>query len=160
MLSCKLREDRLSLNVNMFYLHLVGQPCSRSSGPHSCRGDLGRVKIHPVSNRRQGLQGQQEHHFGGVLFCYFSVVKLGLTPCHHHGLQATSLPCPSLSPGVLLKFMYLESVTISSSVTPFPSCSQSFPASGSFPVSWLFTSAGQSIGASASASVLPMSIQG
>ena len=50
--------------------------------------------------------------------------------------------------------------TISSSVTPFSSCLQSFPASGSFPMSWLFASSGQSIGASASASVLPMDIQG
>ena len=49
--------------------------------------------------------------------------------------------------------------TISSSVTPFSSCLQSFPGSGSFPTSWLFTSGGQSIGASASASVLPMNIQ-
>ena len=48
--------------------------------------------------------------------------------------------------------------TISSSVVPFSSCLQSFPASGSFPMSWLFTSGGQSIGASAS--VLPMNIQG
>ena len=44
-------------------------------------------------------------------------------------------------------------------VTPFSSCPQSFPASGSFPVSWLFTSGSQSIGASASASVLPVNIQ-
>ena len=51
-------------------------------------------------------------------------------------------------------------LTISSSVTPFSSCLHSFPASGSFPVSRLFASGGQSIGASASASVLPMSIQG
>ena len=50
--------------------------------------------------------------------------------------------------------------TISSSVTPFSSCLQSFPGSGSFPTSWLFTSGGQSIGASASASVLPKNIQG
>ena len=50
--------------------------------------------------------------------------------------------------------------TILSSVTPFSSCPQSFPASGSFPVNWLFVSGGQSIGASASASVLPMTIQG
>ena len=50
--------------------------------------------------------------------------------------------------------------TISSSVTLFSSCLQSFPASGSFPVRWLFASGGQSIGASASASVLPKSIQG
>ena len=49
--------------------------------------------------------------------------------------------------------------TMSSSVVPF-SCPQSFPASGSFPMSQLFTSGGQSIGASASASVLPMNIQG
>ena len=50
--------------------------------------------------------------------------------------------------------------TISSSVIPFSSHFQSFPASGSFPMSQLFTSDGQSIGASASASVLPMNIQG
>ena len=49
--------------------------------------------------------------------------------------------------------------TISSFVIPFSSCFQSFPASGSFPMSQLFTSGGQSIGASASASVLPMNIQ-
>ena len=64
----------------------------------------------------------------------------------------------------LCKLMSTESVmchpTISSSVIPFSSCPQSFPASGSFPLSWLFTSNGQSIGASASASVLPMNIQG
>ena len=47
-----------------------------------------------------------------------------------------------------------------SSVVPFSSCPQSFPAWGSFPMSWLFASGGQSIGASASASVLPMNIQG
>ena len=50
--------------------------------------------------------------------------------------------------------------TISSSVIPFSSCLHSFPASGSFPISQLFASGGQSIGASASASVLPMNIQG
>ena len=50
--------------------------------------------------------------------------------------------------------------TISSSVVPLSSCLQSFPASGPFPVSWLFASCSQSIGASVSASVLPMNIQG
>ena len=50
--------------------------------------------------------------------------------------------------------------TISSSVTPFFSCLQSFPASGSFLMSWLFASGGRNIGASASTSVLPMNIQG
>ena len=60
----------------------------------------------------------------------------------------------------LLKLMSLESVmpTISCSVFPFSSCPQSFPASGSFPISRLFTSGGQSTEASASVSVLPMNI--
>ena len=63
----------------------------------------------------------------------------------------------------LLKFKSIESVMfsiISSSVTTFSSCPQSFPASESFPMSQLFPSGGQSIGASASASVLPVNIQG
>ena len=80
-----------------------------------------------------------------------------------HGLQHTSLPCPSLSPGVCSDSCPLSQwchPSISSSVVPFSSCPQSFPASGSFPVSQLFPSGGQSIGASASASVLPMNIQG
>ena len=54
---------------------------------------------------------------------------------------------------------YWEAITLSSSVFPFSSCPQSFPASGSFPVSTLFGSGGRSIGVSASASVLPISIQ-
>ena len=58
----------------------------------------------------------------------------------------------------LRKLQEIESVTISSSATPF--CLKSFQASESFPVSQLFASGGQSIGASASASVLPMNIQG
>ena len=63
----------------------------------------------------------------------------------------------------LHKLMSIELVmhpNISSSVVPFSSCLLSFPASGSFPMSCLFVSGGQSIGASASASVLPMNIQG
>ena len=78
-----------------------------------------------------------------------------------HGLQHTRLPCPSLSPRAcsnscpLSRWCYL---TISSSVTLF-FCLQSFPASESFPMSQLFALASQSIGAVASASVFPMSIQ-
>ena len=75
-----------------------------------------------------------------------------------HELQRARLPCPSLSDSCPLDWWcYL---TISSSVTPFTFCLQSFPASGAFLMSWLFTSGSQSIGASASASVLPMNIQG
>ena len=80
-----------------------------------------------------------------------------------HELQHARLPCLSLSPKVCSNSCPLNwwcHPTISSSVAPFSSCPQSFPASGSFPMSKLFASGGQSIGASASASVLPMNIQG
>ena len=71
-------------------------------------------------------------------------------------------PCPSPTPGVHPNPCPLSPwchPTISSSVIPFSSCLQSLPASGSFPMSQLFTSGGQSIRVSASASVLPMNIQ-
>ena len=79
-----------------------------------------------------------------------------------HGLQHTRLPCPPPTPGVHPNPCPLSQwchPTISSSVVPFSSCLQSFPASGSFQMSHFFTSGGQSTGASASASVLPMNIQ-
>ena len=79
-----------------------------------------------------------------------------------HGLQHAKLPSPSLSPGVCSNSCSLGPwcrPTISSSVIPFSSCLQSFPESGSFPMSWLFASEGQSIGASASDSLLPVNIQ-
>ena len=71
-------------------------------------------------------------------------------------------PCPSPTPGVHSNSCPSNRwchLAISSPVTPFSSCLQSFPASESFPVSWLFASGGQSTRASASASVLPMNIQ-
>ena len=82
-----------------------------------------------------------------------------------HGLQHTRLPCPSLFEGVCSNsgpLNWWRHSTISSSITPLSSWLQSFLALGSFPVSCLFTSSGQSIEAwhSASASVLPMNIQG
>ena len=81
---------------------------------------------------------------------------------HPHGLQHSRLPCPSLSPGVCLNLYPLIQwchPTISSSIALFSSCSQYFLASGSFSLSWLFVSGGQSLGGSASTSVLPMNIQ-
>ena len=80
-----------------------------------------------------------------------------------HELQYGRLPCPSLSPGVCSYSCPLSRwchPTISSSAAPFSSCPLSFLASGSFQMSWLFTSGGQTIGASASASVPPVNIQG
>ena len=71
------------------------------------------------------------------------------------------LPCPSLSPRVSSNscpFSKWCHSTISSFVSPFSSCPQSFPASGFFPVNQLFELSGQSIGTSASTSVLPMNI--
>ena len=79
-----------------------------------------------------------------------------------HGLQDARPPRPSPTPGVFSNSYPLSQwchPTISSSVVPFSSHFQSFPASGSSPMSQFFTSGGQNIGASASASVLPMSIQ-
>ena len=80
-----------------------------------------------------------------------------------HGLQPARLLCPSLSPGVCSNSCPLSwwcHPTISSSVIPFSSCLQFFPASGSFPMSELFVSGGQSIETSISPSVLRMNSQG
>ena len=88
-----------------------------------------------------------------------SVVSDSLWP---HGLQHTRPPCPSPTPGVDSNSCPLSPwchPTISSSVVPFSSCLQSFPASGSFKMSHLFASGGQSTGLSASTSVLPVNIQ-
>ena len=79
-----------------------------------------------------------------------------------HGLQHTRLPCPSPTPEVHSNSCPLGRwchPIISSSVIPFSSCLQSFPAWGSFPMNKFFPSSGQSIGVSASTSVLPMNIQ-
>ena len=88
-----------------------------------------------------------------------SVVSDSLWP---YRLQQARLPCPSLAPGACSNSCPLSQryhPTISSSVVPFSSCLQSFPASGSFPVSQFFASGRQSIRALASASVLPVNIQ-
>ena len=87
-----------------------------------------------------------------------SVLSDSLPP---HGLQDTRLPCSSPCRRVCSNSCPLSQwfhPTISSSVVPFSSCPQSFPASGSFPINQFFTSGGQSIGVSAS--VLPLNIQG
>ena len=88
-----------------------------------------------------------------------SVVSDSLWP---HWLQHTRFPCLSPMPGACSNSYPLSRwycPTTSSSVIPFSSLLQSFPASGSFPMSQFFVSGGQSIGVSASASVLPMNIQ-
>ena len=95
----------------------------------------------------------------------FSVsVQLSLSHVYlwPHKLQHTRPPCPSSTPRAYPNSCPLSQwchPTISSSVIPFFSCPQSFPESGSFPMSQLFLSDGQSTGVSASASVIPMTIQ-
>ena len=88
-----------------------------------------------------------------------SVVSNSLRP---HGLQHARPPCPSPTPRVYSNWCPLSQwchPTISPSVVLFSACPQSFPASGSFPMSQLFTSGGQRTGVSASTSILPMNIQ-
>ena len=92
---------------------------------------------------------------------FSSVAQLCLT-LWLHGLQHARPPCPSPTPGIYSNSCPLSlwcHPTISSSVVPFSSHLQSFPAPGSFQMSQFFTSGGQSIRVSASASVLPMNIQ-
>ena len=97
-----------------------------------------------------------------LLLSQFSSVHLVMSnSLRPHGLQCTRLPCPSPTPGVYSNSCPLSQwchPTISSSVSPFCSHLQSFPASGSFQMSQFFTSGGQSTGVSVSASVLPMNI--
>ena len=93
-----------------------------------------------------------------LLFSH-TVVSDSLWP---HGLQHARPPCPSPASGAYSNSCPLSRwchPTISSSVIPFSSHLQSFPASGSFPMSQFFASGGQNIGVSASASFLPMNIQ-
>ena len=98
--------------------------------------------------------------YGSFLLLFScSVVSDSLQP---HWLQHARLPCPSPSPRACANACQLSwwcHPTFLSSVLPFSSCHQSFPASGSFPMSWLFESDGQSIKASALASVLLMNVQ-
>ena len=101
-----------------------------------------------------------EEALNDLLLFSCSVMSFSLQP---HRMQYARLPCPSPSPRACSNSCPLSQwchPTISSSVIPFSSHLQSFPTSGSFPMSWLLTSGGQSIGASASASVLPMNIKG
>ena len=104
--------------------------------------------------RRNGGRDQT-----ALLLFSHSVVANSLLP---HELQHTRLSCPSSTPGAWSNTCPLSPwcyPTISSSFTPFSSCPQSFPVSGSFPTTQPITSGGQSIRASASVSVLPINIQ-
>ena len=114
------------------------------------------VSVHGVT--KSLMTEKTKHTHGSVQFSR-SVMSSSLRP---HGLQCSRPPCPSPTPGVYSKSCPSSQwchLTISFSVVPFSSHLQSFPASESFQMSQLFASGGQSIGVSASASVLPMNIQ-
>ena len=111
-----------------------------------------------VKQLRFAKKSSNNHKFSSVQFSS-SVVSDSLWP---HQLQHARLPCLSQTPGVYSNSCLLSwwcHLAISSSVTPFSSCPQSLPASGSFPMSQLFAWGGQNTGVSASASVLPMNTQ-
>ena len=119
-----------------------------------------------VSSGAGGRYVMCPHHSGPMpSLCVLAVVQ-SISPVQLSATPWTAAHQALLSSTVswsLLKLMSIDSwcyLTLSFSVAPFSFCLQSFPASGSFPMSWLFTSGGQSIGVSASASVLPMSTQG
>ena len=119
------------------------------------------TKILQLTMHRTALPSpytQQAIQFSSVQFSH-SVVSDTL---RSHGLHHARPPCPSPAPRVHSNSCLLSRwchPTISSSVSSFSSCLQSFPAWGSFQMSQFFESGGQSIGVSASASVLPMNIQ-
>ena len=116
------------------------------------------LKAHLTSHSWCLSLREWQYHHGSFQFSH-SVISNSLWP---HGLQHTRFPYPSLTPRASSNW-YPSSQwchpTISSSVIRFSSCLQSFPPSGSFPMSQFFTSGNQSIGVSASASVLPMNSQ-
>ena len=120
-------------------LYLISKILIADNCPHSIQGFL----IFPSLSLKS--------------FSSVTVMSNSLWP---HGLQHARLPCPSPTSGAYSNSCPLSRwchTTSSSSVVPFSSCLQSFPASGFFPMSQLFSSGGWSIGTSAS--VLPMNIQ-
>ena len=124
--------------------------------PASLRGKA--VRLTGPYGDKTSLDNQVPNQFSSVQFSC-SVVSDSLGP---HGLQHTRLPCLSPTPGAFSNSCPSSRgchPAISSSVVPFSSYLQSFPASESFQMSQFFTSGGQSIRVSALASVLPMNIQ-
>ena len=120
------------------------------------------MDICPVSLSMNSLRVELFYSFWNfIVYNQFScsVMSDSVRP---HGLQHARLPCPSPAPGAcsdLCPSSWWCHPTISSSVIPFSSCLQSFPATGSFPVSQFFISGGQSIGVSAWTLVPPINIQ-
>ena len=123
---------------------------------------LKEVKIKILQKRKISQVFEVENNLAWIAHTHAVIQLLShVQLCNPIDYSMPGLPCPSLSPGVCSNSCPLSHwcyPTISSSVASFSFCPQSFPASGSFPMIWLFASGGQSIGTSAL--VLPMNIQG
>ena len=137
-------------------IHWPGASRLPSTSGRVLAGDLRHVSSYYAS---EFWEHMDPFSISSVQFSH-SVVSYSLWS---HGWQHARLPCPSPTPGTCSHSCPLSwwchPSSHSSSVIPVSSCLQSFPASESFPMSQFFTSCGQSIGASASVSVLPMNIQ-
>ena len=117
------------------------------------------------NKQKQRTLGKRENQISRVatlLLACDSVQFSNSVTLQPHGLQHARPPCPSPTPEAYSNSCPLSQCchpTISSSIIPWSTCLKSFPASGAFQMSQFFTSGGQSIGVSASASVLPVNIQ-
>ena len=158
-------------------VYISGEPSTKDAWLFTCGSVWARSFKMAISECRKKIEG---HRLGTgnkfrkssrkrevlvLWFIQFSLVTQSCpTLCMHalHGLQHARSPCPSPAPRVYSKpcpLSWWSHPAISSSFILFSSCLKPFPASGSFPMSQFFTSGGQSIGVSASASVLPMNTQ-
>ena len=129
----------------------LGLSCTMFPRKHTWKEGKGST-LFALMNGKNNFSSTPKFQFSG------SVVSDSLWP---NEVQHTRTPCPSPTPRVYPNSCPLSrwcQATISVSVVPFSSCPQSFPASGSFQMSQLFAPGGQSIGVSASTSVLPMNI--
>ena len=164
-------------SLSVLFSHSVMSDSLRSHGvyrPWNSPGKNTGVGSHPISQgifSTQGLNPGLPHcrwipyhlrHRKALEGLQFSSVAQSCLTLRSHELQQARPPCPSLTPEVYPYSCPLSRwchQTISSSVVTFSPCLRSFPASGSFQMSQLFASGGQSTGVSASASVFPMNIQ-
>ena len=127
----------------------------------------GRWNLNHWTTRKSRSEVWEWMRPGFPMYTLFILLSVQFSRCvsdslQPHGLQYARLPCPSPIPGACCNSCpssWWCHPTISSSVTPFSSCPQSFPSSRSFPMSQFFESSGQRIGVSASASILAMNIQ-
>ena len=163
--SFRVRTNFLVQGRNQGYIFCILRAWSltdiRSYGFHISAKKKKRNFSDLTRSQQRVLQQSPCRHFTAACCC--SVTKLCLTLCDPTDCSTPGLPVPHHLP----EFAQVHVCWISDAIQPshslnqpFSSCLQSFPASGSFPMSQLFSSGGLNIGASASASVLPMSIQG